>query len=159
MTVVLDCILGAGGSIIDLDVTFFIVVGIFFLTMLVLSTMLFKPIFAVLDARRLATEGAAEESKTLGKDAEAKRKEYEKRVLDIKHGATEDREAMRIAARKTENEILEAGRVDCEKILGDARVGTERHVKEARVKLDAEAETIATMLVDRVLGAAKGGRT
>ncbi len=158
MTSVLSILAAGGGSIIDLDVTVFILVGIFFLALLVLSNLLFKPIFAVLDARRLATEGAAEESKTLGRDAESKRREYEKRVLEVKREATKEREAMRLGARKSEAEILEAGRVDCEKILGASREGTERHVKDARARLDSEAESIAASLVERLLGAAKGGR-
>ena len=155
----LDCMVAAGGSIIDLDATFFILIGIFFLTLFVLTTMLFNPLFAVLDARRKAVEGAIGESKSLGREADAKKVEFEKKVQDVKREAGMEREELRREARKAEAEILEKGKADALKTVEDARAGLDREISQVRSGLDAESQRLGQMLADRILGSlGPGGR-
>ncbi len=155
----LVCLVASGGSIIDLDATFFILIGIFFLTLFVLTTMLFNPLFAVLDARRKAVEGAIAESRTLGREADAKKVEFEKRVQEVKREAGEEREGLRRTARRVEAEIIEKGKADALKTVENARAELQREVSQVRGGLDAESQRLGQALADRILGAlGTGGR-
>jgi F0F1-type ATP synthase membrane subunit b/b' len=149
----LDFVLAAGGSIIDLDATFFILVGLFFVAMLVLSTLLFNPVFKVLDARRSATEGAMEESRMLAREAEEKRREYEKLLQEIKSKAAADREAMRIESRRSEAEALERGKKDANAIIEDARVSLRSEIDQTRKNLEDDVRMLGEALAAKVLGA------
>jgi len=148
---VLDSIMGSGGSIIDLDATFFFLVGLFFITLLMLTTLLFNPLFAVLDERRKAVEGASDEARRLRKEAGRKQEQYESRVASVKREAGEERETMRQKSRKAEAEILEKGRSEAQAILEDARSSLQSEIDAARTNLDAEAEKLGSDLADRVL--------
>ncbi len=155
----LDYLVAAGGSIIDLDATFFILLGIFFLTLFVLTTMLFNPLFAVLDARRKAVEGAISESRTLGREADAKKVEFERKVLEIKREAGEEREELRREARRAEAEILEKGKTDALRTVEGARAELEKEIAQVRGGLDAEAQRLGQALADRILSnLGTGGR-
>jgi len=155
----LDCLVAAGGSIMDLDATFFMLIVIFFVTLFVLTTMLFNPLFAVLDARRKAVEGAIEDSKTLGRDADAKKVEFESKVKEIKREAGEEREELRREARRAEAEILEKGKADSLKTVEDARAELDREISRVRIGLDAESQRLGQVLADRILGSlGTGGR-
>ncbi len=155
----LDIVMASGGSIIDLDVTFLILVGIFFVVMIVLTTLIFNPMFAVIDARRKAVEGAMEDSKKLRKEANVKKEEYDARIAEIKRRAGDEREAMRTAARKAEGEILDRGKTDAQKTLDEARDALASQIAEARSSLVAESRKLGEALADRVLGQiAAGGK-
>ncbi|MBW2262150.1 MAG: ATP synthase F0 subunit B [Deltaproteobacteria bacterium] len=132
---------------------------IFFVTLFVLTTMLFNPLFAVLDARRKAVEGAIEDSKTLGRDADAKKVEFESKVKEIKREAGEEREELRREARRAEAEILEKGKADSLKTVEDARAELDREISRVRIGLDAESQRLGQVLADRILGSlGTGGR-
>lgn len=155
----LDCTVAAGGSIIDLDATFFILVAVFFVTLFVLTTMLFNPLFAVLDARRKAVEGAIEESKVLGREADAKKVEFESKVQEVKREAGAEREELRREARRAENEILERGKADASRTVEGARAELKREIAQARGSLDTESQRLGQALADRILGSiGAGGR-
>ena len=155
----LDCLVASGGSIIDLDATFFILIGVFFLTLFVLTTMLFNPLFAVLDARRKAVEGAIGDSRTLGREADAKKSEFEKKVQEIKREAGEEREELRREARRAEADILEKGKADALKTVESARAELEREISQVRGGLDTESQRLGQVLADRILGSiGSGGR-
>jgi F-type H+-transporting ATPase subunit b len=144
--------IAAGGSIIDLDVTFPILIGIFFVVLILLTTLIFNPLFAVIDERRKAVEGAIDESKVLKKDANAKKMEYDDRVATIKREAGDEREDMRQKARKAENEILEKGKKEAQERIVGARTAMASEVEQARRSLDGEARKLGELLADRILG-------
>jgi F-type H+-transporting ATPase subunit b len=157
MIATIATVTASGGSIIDLDVTFLILFGLFFVVMLILTTLLFKPMFAVLDERRRAVEGATQESKKLRKEANIKKQEYEDRVAEVKREAGDERESMRLEARKAENEILEKGRADAQKSIDEARGALSAQIEEARKSLDAESSRLGETLAERILGQISGG--
>lgn len=153
----LDMVLASGGAIIDLDITFPILVVIFFVVLVILTTLVFNPLFAVLDERRRSVEGAMDESKKLRKEANVKKQEYESRVAEIKREAGDERETMRSKARRAENEILEKGKAESTKTIEDARGALESQVQQARSGLESESQKLGEMLADRILSQLSSG--
>ena len=155
----LDIFLAAGGAIIDLDVTFPILFVIFFIVLIILTTLVFNPLFAVIDERRRVVEGAMEESKKLRKEANIKKQQYESRVAEIKREAGDERENMRSKTRRAENDILEKGKSDAQSTIEGARGALDTQVEQARTGLQDEAQKLGEMLAEKILSQlASGGK-
>jgi len=134
----------AGGSVIDLDASLFIQMGIFFVAFFILKNLVFKPALDLFDAREKAIDGAKAEAKQLQEDAVQKREHFENELRKVATSANEDRERLRAEAQKLARELTEK-----------ARTEALTSQKAAKDQLDAQAASVRKKALEDVPGIAR----
>jgi len=146
--------LAKAGSIVDIDGTFFIQLGLFTLVSLFLYFALVRPVVRLIEARRDATDGAKERAGKLGDEAAALKRDVERQILDIRTAASAERARFVEEARRRERETLDQARARSRAAIETARAEMEKSGAEARTVLTREVEAIASAVAARVLGRA-----
>ncbi|NLY93170.1 MAG: ATP synthase F0 subunit B [Myxococcales bacterium] len=118
----------AGGSIIDLDGTILVQLGLFFVAYLILYTLVFKPMIALFAAREEAIDGAKEEARRLVAEADGLDADFQAKLDAVRAEAGSQRDALRKEGAQREAQIL-----------AEARAATDAELEAAEKKLDAEA--------------------
>lgn len=142
----------SGGSVVDLDATVFVQLAAFLVLFVLLRSLLFKPLAAVLEERERCTEGDVKEAKRRQAEAEVKMGKYERELERIRTKASQEREALRNEGRAREQEVLAKARTDAEEILAAGRKTIEKQASEVREGLDKEIAALADEIAGRVLG-------
>jgi F-type H+-transporting ATPase subunit b len=94
--------LAASGSIVDIDGTFFVQLGLFMIVSLVLYAFLVRPVVRLIEARREATEGTRERAGGMAEEAAALSREVDGQLLDIRAAANAERIRFIEEARRRE---------------------------------------------------------
>ena len=144
--------LAASGSIVDLDGTFFIQLGIFAVTSVVLYAILVRPVVRLIEARREATEGTTERAGHMGEEAASLARDVDRQIMDIRSAANAERLRTIEEARRLEREVLDRARAESRRAIEAARERREKSAAEARVGLKREVDAHASIVAARVLG-------
>ena len=151
----LSALLGAllsGGSIIDLDGTVFVQLGMFFVAFLVLHALVFKPMVALLEAREHAIDGAKEEAKHLEQEVKDKQATFEAELRKVRGTAGEERERLRAEGLELERKLLEQVRVETMNFTNEGRARLDVEAKTARADLTAARPELARQIASKVIG-------
>jgi F-type H+-transporting ATPase subunit b len=144
--------IAAAGSIVDIDGTFFIQLGIFTVVSVVLYAILVRPVVRLIEARREATEGAKDRAGRVAEEAAALARDVDHQLLDIRAAANAERIRSVEEARRQEREILERARAESRRAIESARAEMERSAATARAGLQREVDALASVVAARVLG-------
>ena len=142
----------SGGSIIDLDGTFFIQLALFFVAFFVLRSFVFKPMMALFDAREQAIDGAKGEAKELVRDAKRKADEFDTQLRGVKLSAGDERERLRQDGARLERAILEKVRVETQSTLEGARRKMDEEARTIRVEMASTVPNLAREIATKLLG-------
>ncbi len=151
LSAVLSALL-AEGSIVDLDGTVFVQLGLFFIAFLVLYALVFRPMVALLDAREQAIDGAKEEAKELEADVGAKQATFEAELRRVRASSSEERDRLRGEGQELERKLLEQVRGETQALVNDARARLDSEARVARAELSAQNGELAREIASRVLG-------
>jgi len=144
--------LTASGSIVDIDGTFFVQLGIFTVVSIVLYFILVRPVVRLIEARRDATEGTKERAGRMGEEAAALARDVERQIMDIRTAANAERQRFVEEARRQEREVLDRARAESRRAIETARAQMEKSAAEARAGLRREVDALASIVAARVLG-------
>jgi len=139
------------GSLIDLDGTFFIQLGLFFVAFLVLKALVFGPVIRLIEKRDEMIDGAKKEAKELqssASDAEDKLA-AEMRAARLKAG--EEREKLRAEGKRLEAQVLEKVRLETSKELAEAEAELEKEAAKIRAELKAQTPALAKQIASKLL--------
>ena len=151
----LSAFLGAllsGGSIIDLDGTVFVQLGMFFIAFVVLYALVFKPMVAVLEAREQAIDGAKDEAKHLEHEVKEKAAAFESELRRVRSSSSEERERLRAEGQELERKLLERVRTETTTLVTEARERLDVEAKTARSELTAGRPELARQIASAVIG-------
>ena len=151
----LSAFLGAllsGGSIIDLDGTVFVQLGMFFVAFVVLYALVFKPMVAVLEAREAAIDGAKDEAKHLEQEVKDKQASFESELRKVRSASGEERERLRLEGQTIERKLLDTVRAETTELVSEARVRLEVEAKTARAELASARPELARQIASKVIG-------
>jgi len=151
LTVALSVLL-SGGSMIDLDGTFFVQIGIFFVAFLVLRSLVFQPVMALFDARDAAIGGARQAARAMEQEAEDSRAKLEGELKTVRQAANAERENVRAEAQRLAREQTERARTDAEKLLTEARVKLDQEGSQVRAQMNAQVPVLASQIASKLLG-------
>jgi F-type H+-transporting ATPase subunit b len=151
LTVALSVLL-SGGSMIDLDGTFFLQIGIFFVAFLVLRGLVFQPVMALFDARDAAIGGARQAARDMEQEAEDSRAKLEGELKSVRLAANAEREDARNAAQRSAREQTERARTAAEKLLADARTKLDQEGSQVRAEMNALVPVLANQIASKLLG-------
>ena len=127
-------------------------VVLFALLMVPVNTLLFKPIFQVLDAREEKTAGTRKRAEKVMKNADETLAEYERAVREVRAESEQARKSEAAAARKENSAAIDAARAESERQLERARIELAAALEESRQALSASAQGLADEAASRVLG-------
>ena len=122
------------------------------------ATIVHKPLQRVLAERRAKTEGAVEKSRADIAAAEARTSEYEQRLREARATLFRAQEARRKAALDARTAALNEARNKAHAQVEVARADIATDREAAKDGLQAEAQTLATEIMRRVLEPAGAGR-
>ena len=83
------------GSIIDLDGTIFVQLGIFLALFFVLRTFVFKPMTNLFAAREAAIDGAREEARRMEREAKEQTGSFDDAIRKVRTSAGDERDKLR----------------------------------------------------------------
>ncbi len=144
----MDEILGQlGGLLLGSVPTIIIIVLLYF----IYTTLVHKPLVAVLAERRSLTEGAVEKAKADIAKAEARTAEYEQRLREARMKLFKSQEARRQVALQARAAAVAEARTKAQAQVDQARKGIEQDKAAAQIGLEAESGRLAAEIIRTVL--------
>lgn len=142
----------AGGSIIDVDGTLLVHVVIFFVAMLLLRALVFKPMIALFQAREQAIDGARAEARQMEKDAAKKADAFEEEMRKVRIEAGAERDKLRQEGLRLERAILEKVRQETQATIAaaDERIAVEG--AKLRREIQQSVPALARQMASKLLG-------
>jgi F-type H+-transporting ATPase subunit b len=128
------------------------VIGFVLVLSVVLDGLLLRPVTAVMKARETAIGSARELAETSRARAQAAMDEFDAKTRAARAEVYRQMEENRRAALATRAELVAETRREVERSLGDATVRLRTQAAAARTQLERDADTLATTIVERVLG-------
>jgi F-type H+-transporting ATPase subunit b len=147
----------SGGSPVDLDGSFFVQLGIFFIAFFILRSLVFKPVMALFDARSAAMEGSRAEASRLESEAEAKRDHFESQLRSVRQKAGEERQRLQGQAQQLARELTDKARHESVAALSSAKAQLDLESKTTRQRAQAEVPALARQIAEKLLGRSVGG--
>ena len=145
-------VLLSGGSPIDLDGSFFVQLGIFFVAFLILRSLVFKPVMELFDARDQAMSGSKEQAEQMTREAEATREGFEAKLREVRQKANEERDKKRNEAQAEARERAAKVRREGTAQLSAAKSRLDMEARDARDKAQAEVPVLARQVTEKLLG-------
>jgi len=137
---------------VDLDLTFAIQLGLFFVVLIGLSRILIDPLQHLIEERERRMAGSSAEAQRLGVLTLENQRAYFRRLQEAKLAASRELESMRRAGRERERELHQESREQTARDLGRARAEISTSLGAAKGSLDAEVEVFAVQTVEKLLG-------
>jgi F-type H+-transporting ATPase subunit b len=145
-------VLLAGGSVIDLDATLFVQMGIFFIAFFILKSLVFGPVVALFDARDAAIDGAKADAKRLQQEAASKREHFETELRKVSAAANEDREKQRNEAQRLARHLTEQARQQANDAQKAAKLRLDTDAGKVRERALADVPGLAREITSKLLG-------
>ena len=145
-------VLLSGGSVIDLDGSIFIQLGIFFAAFFILKGLVFKPVLELFDAREAATTGAKLEAARMEDEAGQKRAHFEGELRKVRASASEDREKLRGEALKLARELTDKARYEANASQKSAKARLDLEAGGVRQRVMADVPQLAREIASKLLG-------
>jgi F-type H+-transporting ATPase subunit b len=144
--------------LIEVNFTLLVQLANFLILLVILNSLLFKPVLKVLDERDKFVSESTELQERLGSLTEESDTEYETRILAAKQEAMgirgEHRSEALAGFRDVVGQAKEAGLAELEKARGALAAEADKSRKE----LAGEAETLAAGIAEKLLGRSAGGK-
>lgn len=141
----------AEGSIIDLDGTILVQLGLFFVAYLILYTLVFRPMVALFAAREEAIDGAKEEAQRLVAEADGLDANFQAKLDAVRVEAGTQRDTLRKEGAQREAQILAEARAATDAELEAAEKKLEAEAARLRKDLDAKIPALASEIASRLL--------
>jgi len=139
------------GSIIDLDGTIWIQLGLFAVAFLVFRPLIFRPMIALFEARENAIEGAKLEALRLQDEASAESEEFEVEMRKLRLQAGEERDRLRAEGKRLERTVLDQVHRDTDRQLTEADSKLESEVAKLRADIERSIPALARQIASKML--------
>jgi len=139
------------GSIIDLDGTIWIQLGLFAVAFFVFKPLIFRPMVALFEARENAIEGAKLEALRLQDEASAESEEFEDEMRRLRLQAGEERDRLRAEGKRLERTVLDGVREETDKQLAEADAKLKTEAAHLRAEIDQSIPPLAKQIASKML--------
>ena len=139
------------GSIIDLDGTIWIQLGLFAVAFLVFRPLIFRPMIALFEAREKAIEGSKLEALRLQDEASAESEEFDVEMRRLRLQAGEERDRLRAEGKRLERTVLDRVREETDKQLTEADAKLKTEAAKLRAEIDQSVPTLARQIASKML--------
>lgn len=145
------------GSVIDLDLSMFLQLGIFLVLFLILRPLLFKRLVDLFAAREKSIDGAQAEAREMEEESKKKTAAYEDAMKKVRAEASVERDQLRNDANKAAGAIVAKARDEATRRLDDGKRAIQAEAESLRGDLAKRAREIGLELSRRLLGRDPGG--
>jgi F-type H+-transporting ATPase subunit b len=139
------------GSIIDLDGTIWIQLGLFSVAFFVFRPLIFRPMVALFEARENAIEGSKLEALRLQDEASAESEEFDTEMRRLRLQAGEERDRLRTEGKRLERTLLDRVRQETDKQLAEADAQLKREAAKLRAEIEVSVPTLAKQIASKML--------
>ena len=139
---------------IKLDWTILLQAANFMVLMLVLNSVLYRPLRNQLNRRRESIDGAHGRARELDAQITEKMNRYQEQLQQAKLKGNEEKAVLRNAAAREEAELLAGAHESASNQLQSIKGRVQAEAEEARKSLRSESEALAAQVATRVLGRA-----
>ena len=139
------------GSIIDLDGTIWIQLGLFAVAFFVFRPLIFRPMVALFEARENAIEGSKLEALRLQDEASAESEEFDTEMRRLRLQAGEERDRLRTEGKRLERTLLDRVRQETDKQLAEADAQLKREAAKLRAEIEVSVPTLARQIASKML--------
>lgn len=141
----------SGGSIIDLDGTLILQMGLFFVVLVVLRSLIFKPMVALFDARDAAIDGAKAQARELEAEADDAGSSFDEEMRRVRVAAAEERDRLRAEGHDLERNLIATVHEETSKQLAEAETQAMAAAEKVRKEMPAKAELLAKQIASKLL--------
>jgi F-type H+-transporting ATPase subunit b len=139
------------GSIIDLDGTIWIQLGLFAVAFFVFRPLIFRPMVALFEAREKAIEGSKLEALRLQDEASAESEEFDVEMRRLRLQAGEERDRLRAEGKRLERTVLDRVREETDKQLAEADAKLKTEAAKLRAEIDQSVPALAKQIASKML--------
>ena len=139
------------GSIIDLDGTIWIQLGLFLIAFLLYRPLIFRPMVELFEAREKAIEGAKIEALRLQDEAAAGSEEFDTEMRRLRLQAGEERDRLRAEGQRLERTVLDRVREETDKQLAEADAQLASEASRLRSEIDQSIPVLARQIASKML--------
>jgi F-type H+-transporting ATPase subunit b len=137
---------------INIDIVFLFQTVNFLVLLFLLNILLYKPIRKVMADRDAEISAAREKTLSVDADVREKMADYERKLREVKAGATEERGQMVREARSEETMILDAARRDATDTLTEIRDVIRKEAEASESFLRERAHALSRAISEKLLG-------
>jgi len=138
--------------VIKLDWTLLLQFANFMILLAVLNTLLFKPLRAILAARKATVDGDLAKARSLDEQVQSQVAEYEAKLQEARQRGSQERTALRQAAQAEEARLLGTANEKASQRLQSLKDQVAVEAEAARQGLRGETEALARQIAGKVLG-------
>ena len=139
------------GSIIALDGTIWIQLGLFAVAFFVFRPLIFRPMVALFEAREKAIEGSKLEALRLQDEASAESEEFDVEMRRLRLQAGEERDRLRAEGKRLERTVLDRVREETDKQLAEADAKLKTEAAKLRAEIDQSVPALAKQIASKML--------
>jgi len=136
---------------IDFDVTFFIQLANFLVTLVVLNYLLIKPVRTFIQKRRDMIAGNLGEIEHFTSSAEERLNAYEASLDEARTSATKARDALKAEAQQNEHALLASAQARAQDVIKAAKSEAAQQAETALADLKKKIPVFADQIVTKVL--------
>ncbi|GAB4440619.1 MAG: hypothetical protein OHK0040_12030 [bacterium] len=137
---------------IDLNISFLYQLGLFWLVIIILNNMFFKPMLKYLDYRKNLIDGRKKQAEKILKDIEEQEKFYNNRIKEAKEKGLEYKKSIREEILKAQKEKLEAEQRKLDEEFSKNKNIILAEVDGIKKDMDRMAAELGKTMVIKVLG-------
>jgi len=134
------------------DLSVFAVIGLVLVLAVILDRVLLRPVTGVIREREAAIGSARELAEPSRARAQSAADELDAKTRAARAEVYRQMEETRRAAMERRASVVAETRSEIERSIHDATERVRQQAQAARVRLERDAETLATTIVERVLG-------
>ena len=142
----------SSGSLVDIDATLFIQLGIFLVMLFLLSRLLFRPVVQLIEARHEATEGTLNAAVALEKEAAEIDKTAETKLAELRRDAGQEKDRMLGEAADKERDIQTHTREKSHVMVAELKAKAKADIAKTRQQLEKETDALASAVAAKLLG-------
>lgn len=137
---------------VDINLTLFVQMANFLVLIVILNYLLYKPILAILDKRKMRLDESEGEIKRLNETVEKKAAEYEEKLRLAKQDALDKKSEILKEAADSAKAIIDERRNKIPAMLAEFQGKVGQEVEAARRILTDQSQRISAEIAEKVLG-------
>ena len=137
---------------IEINFTIIIQVFNFFLLLVILNKVLYKPILKILEEREQRIDGQQQQAKKIIEDGQVLPGDYDKKLYNAKIEAMNTKNAARSAASEQANSIIDDSRKKAEEIINQMQQQMVLELAQAKKELEPELSVMSATIAQQILG-------
>jgi F-type H+-transporting ATPase subunit b len=141
----------AAEDILKIDKTVIFQIVIFVAAIFILNSVLFKPLFQLVDKREQLTTGAIKEASALRQRTDQIIDEYNAKLHEARSEASEERNKIRNEANKAADEIIKKTKDQAQTLLNQAKDKLESERLEKEKMIEPEIKSLGRNVASQIL--------